>query len=154
RPMLIYIDPPYAMQAIHGVRVEGGVDAVAYSDSWTDASYCQFMYERLVLMHAILHDDGTIFVHCDWRACGWLRLMLDEVFGRECFRNEVIWRRAPNLGRQASGRQLGRCVDSILVYSKQPGAAFRGDVPSKSTLVPLNSSGTPRGARWDRQRSA
>ncbi len=86
---LIYIDPPYAMQATHGVRI-GGKDAVAYSDCWTDAGYCQFMFERLSLIRELLMPDGAVFVHCDWRASGWLRVLLDEVFGRDCFRNEIV----------------------------------------------------------------
>lgn len=154
RPMLIFIDPPYAMQAVHGVRVENGIDAVAYADAWTDPGYCQFMYGRLALMHEVLDEAGFLFVHCDWRASAWLRVMLDELFGRECFRNEIVWRRAPNLGRQARGNQLGRCVDSILVFSKSPGAPFRGEAPMRSTPVPLTRRGTPRGARWDESRQA
>ncbi len=152
RPMLIFIDPPYAMQAVHGVRVDGGIDAVAYADAWSDPGYCQFMYERLALMHDVLDDAGFLFVHCDWRASAWLRVILDELFGRGCFRNEIVWRRAPNLGRQARGNQLGRCVDSILVFSKSPGSPFRGEIPMKSTPVPLTRTGTPRGARWDEVR--
>ncbi|HEX2837155.1 MAG TPA: site-specific DNA-methyltransferase [Phycisphaerales bacterium] len=154
RPMLIFIDPPYAMQAVHGVRVEGGIDAVAYADAWSEVGYCQFMYERLALMHDVLDEAGFLFVHCDWRASAWLRVMLDELFGRGCFRNEIVWRRAPNLGRQARGNQLGRCVDSILVFSKSPGSPFRGEAPMKSTPVPLTRTGTPRGARWDEARQA
>lgn len=154
RPMLIFIDPPYAMQAVHGVRTEGGIDTVAYADAWSNPDYCQFMYERLALMHDVLDKAGFLFVHCDWRASAWLRVMLDELFGRECFRNEIVWRRAPNLGRQAKGNQLGRCVDSILVFSRSPGAPFRGETPMKSTPVPLTRTGTPRGARWDEARKA
>ncbi len=155
RPHLIYIDPPYAMQAAHGVRIDGD-DTFAYSDSWTAPAYCQFMFERLALMHALLHDEGFLFVHCDWRASAWLRIMLEELFGHSggCFRNEVIWRRAPNLGRQARSSQLGRCVDSILIYSKTPGAPFRGEAPARSTPVALTSKGTPRGARWDPRKKA
>jgi DNA modification methylase len=153
RPALIYIDPPYAMQATHGVRV-AGQDTIAYHDSWDDALYCQFMFERVVLMRDLLADDGVAFVHCDWRASAWLRVMMDEVFGRACFRNEIVWRRAPNLGRQASAKQLGRCVDSILVFSKRPGTRFRGEAPVRSTRVALTGKGTPKGARWDAQRKA
>lgn len=154
RAHLIYIDPPYAMQATHGVQVGHGEEAMAYADAWADADYCQFMFERLVLMHQLLHDDGMIFVHCDWRASAWLRLLLEEVFGRGHFRNEIVWRRAPNLGRQARGAQLGRCVDSILVFSKTAGAPFRGEPPMRSTPVPLTRRGTPKGARWDPAKNA
>jgi hypothetical protein len=88
-------------------------------------------------------------VHCDWRANAVLRLVLDEIFGVLCFRNEIIWRRAPNLGRQAAAKQLGRVYDSILVYSKTEGARFRGEPPRRRAPVAVDQEGKPKGARWD-----
>jgi DNA modification methylase len=153
---LIYIDPPYAMEARQriDIRDERGVRSeVAYSDYWGDsAKYLQFMWDRLVPMKSLLADDGVLCVHCDWRASAWLRLLLDELYGRDCFRNEVVWRRAPNLGHQATARQLGRTTDSILVYSRKPGTEFRGRVPIRSNPVELTRTGRPRGAQWDEAR--
>lgn len=154
-PRLIYIDPPYAMNVDHGVVTESDAAAFAYADSWaTDGAYCQFMFERLTLMREVLRDDGFIFVHCDWRASAWLRMILEEVFSRECFRNEIVWRRAPNLGRQAASRQLGRTTDSILVFSKKEKCEFPGQLPKLRKPIALGANGTPKGARWDAEKQA
>lgn len=148
QPRLIYIDPPYATQVDHGVQSADGA-TLAYRDTWQDQEYCQAMFERLSLMHRVLRDDGFLFVQCDWRASAWLRVILDEVFSRVCFRNEIIWRRAPNLGRQAASAQLGRTSDSIFVYSKRPRQPFPGRVPQLLEPCELTAGGAPAGAKWD-----
>ena len=153
---LIYIDPPYATGLSYYKQTDlGGKTAAiehrAYRDTRTRgmAGYLDQMYLRLAQMHRLLSDDGKLFVHCDWRANSMLRLLLDEIFGPDCFRNEIIWRRAPNLGRQAASKQLGRVIDSIFVYSKTAGSEFGGEVPKRRTAVPLDGKGKPKGARWD-----
>lgn len=102
---LIYIDPPFDVGADFTMNVgigdesetvekdQSALEMVAYRDTWgrkTD-SYLQMMYERLILMKALLSDEGTIYVHCDWHVGHMLRSMLDDIFGKENFRNEVIW---------------------------------------------------------------
>jgi DNA modification methylase len=155
---LIYIDPPYAMEAKQRIDVRdesGSRSEIAYSDYWGDpARYLQFMWDRLVPMRTLLAEDGVLCVHCDWRASAWLRLLLDELYGRDCFRNEIVWRRAPNLGHQATSRQLGRTTDSILVYSRTPGSDFRGHIPARSTPIELTRTGRPRNSKWDKDRKA
>jgi len=163
---LIYIDPPFDVGADFTMQVQLGeegdgvrkeqsiMEAVAYRDTWgkgTD-SYLHMMYERLTLMRDLLSDRGSIFVHCDWRVNSYLRVVLDDVFTRGNFRNEIIWRRAPNLGRQAAAKQLGRVIDTIYVYTRSAGTDFRGDPPSKSEPCPKDKSGKPRGAIWDKTR--
>src|ERR1051325_8566197 len=124
---LIYIDPPFAMETDFHVSGPFATPPLAFSDSWgSGGAYLQFMLDRLAPMRDLLTQDGVLCVHCDWRANSWLRLLLDEVFGREGFRNEIIWRRAPNLGNQAAAKQLGRVVDTILVYSRTAKSVFRG----------------------------
>ena len=164
---LIYIDPPFAVGADFTVQVQLGdegdevlkehsvLEEVAYRDTWGKGmdSYLQMMYERLTLMHNLLSESGCIFVHVDWRANSLVRLILNDVFGWECFRNEIIWRRAPNLGRQAAASQLGRVVDTIYVFSKTPGSPFRGEIPYRSEPVETDRQGKPRGAKWDEERS-
>lgn len=155
---LIYIDPPYATGLSYFSQTDrsgASLERRAYRDTLSGgmAGYADAMYERFGLMRELLADTGKIFVHCDWRASAVLRLLLDEVFGAECHRNEIIWRRAPNLGRQAASKQLGRVFDSILVYSKSEGALFTGPVPKRRTAAPLDGKGKPKGARWDEERS-
>jgi DNA modification methylase len=150
---LIYIDPPYAMETDFHVG-ERGRNGLAFRDSWgSGGAYLQFMLDRLAPMKSLLREDGVLCVHCDWRANSWLRVLLDEIFGRECFRNEIVWRRAPNLGNQAAAKQLGRVADSILVYSKNPGTLLRGSTPISSKAVDLTPTGRPRGAKWDAERN-
>jgi DNA modification methylase len=156
---LIYIDPPYATGLSYYAQSrlgDGGprIERRAYRDARHLGDYLEHLWPRLRMMHALLAADGALFLHCDWRASAAVRLVLDEVFGAACFRNEIVWRRAPNLGRQAASRQLGRVFDSIFVYSKTPGAAFRGTPPRLATEVPLDRDGKPRGARWDPERRA
>jgi hypothetical protein len=71
---------------------------------------------RLEAMAALLKPTGSLWVHLDWRAAYLVRVLLDEVFGRKRFLNEIVWRRAPNLGRQATSGQFGRTLDTLVVY--------------------------------------
>ncbi len=106
RPKLVYADPPFAT----------GADFGDYLDSWTAPdAYLQMLYERLVAIFNLLADDGTLFLHLDWRAAPYARLMLDEIFGRDNFRNEIVWayRRWP-----AKSRAFQRLHDTILFYAK------------------------------------
>ena len=100
---LIYIDPPFAVGAdfSYNITVNGEdvtkqqsiIEEIAYRDTWGRgiSSYLSMMYERLKLMHQLLAEDGSIYVHCDWRVSGYLRLILDDVFSKENFKNEIIW---------------------------------------------------------------
>lgn len=100
---LIYIDPPFDVGADFSMDIEIGgetfhkepnlLEQIAYRDTWGRGadSFISMMYERLILMHDLLASDGSIFVHCDWRVTGYMRLALDEVFGKDHLRNEIIW---------------------------------------------------------------
>jgi adenine-specific DNA-methyltransferase len=157
---LVYIDPPYATGLSYYSQTElgegaGSLARRAYRDQTRDGmiGYLDAMHARLAAIHELLADHGKLFVHCDWRANSMIRLVLDEIFGPACFRNEIVWRRAPNLGRQAASKQLGRVFDSIYVYSKSPGAPFPGPVPRRRSEVPLDRKGKPKGTRWDDERA-
>src|SRR5581483_10965229 len=103
------------------------IEQKAYRDTWGagDDSYLQVMYERLTLMRELLNENGTIYVHCDWRKNSPLRLILDEVFGSNNFMNEVIWKRdSAAKGAKKTSRQWSREGDNILVYRKDEGAFF------------------------------
>lgn len=126
---MIYIDPPFDSKAdykkkiqLKGKNILGSISAFEekqYSDIWTNDSYLQFMYERLVLLHELLADDGCILVHCDYRRVAQLRLILDEIFGQNTdinFRNEIIW--SYRTGGVSKGFSMGRKHDDILLYSK------------------------------------
>ncbi len=102
---LIYIDPPFDVGADFSMDIEIGGDTftkkpnileeIAYRDTWGKGadSFIAMIYERLALMRDLLAEDGSIYVHCDWRVNAYIRLVLEEVFGRERFQNEITWLR-------------------------------------------------------------
>ena len=126
---LIYIDPPFASGADYVRKVElrgkaGALEAEGYSipeqmqyaDIWANDNYLQFMYERLILMRQLLSDKGSIYLHCDSTMSHSLKLIMDEIFGIDQFRNEIIW--TYNRFSRKSGKQFARMNDIILFYSK------------------------------------
>jgi adenine specific DNA methylase Mod len=100
---LIYIDPPFFTGADFTVRTRVGDEEIekepsiieerAYKDTWSGgiASYLKYMYERLILMRELLAENGSIYVHLDWHVGHYVKVMMDEIFGYENFRNEVVW---------------------------------------------------------------
>ena len=100
---LIYIDPPFATGADFSVNIKVGdeewtkeasvIEEKAYRDTWGKGldSYLQMMYDRLVLMRELLADNGSIYVHLDWHVGHYVKLIMDEIFGKENFRNEILW---------------------------------------------------------------
>ena len=125
---LIYIDPPFASDAdykrkikVRGQTVQSdslSFEEKQYGDIWNNDEYLQFMYERLLLLRELLSDYGTIFVHCDWRVCSYMRLLMDEVFGKENFLNEIIWNYS---GGRIGHNFFGRKHDNIYWYAKKYG---------------------------------
>jgi site-specific DNA-methyltransferase (adenine-specific) len=90
---------------------------MSYPDSFSD--YAGFLAPRLEEARGLLTDSGTLYVHLDWREAHYCKVLLDEIFGRECFLNEVIW--AYDYGGRAKDRWPAK-HDTILVYVKQAGA--------------------------------
>ena len=122
---LIYIDPPFDSKADYKKRIELKEEKIEndrtafeekqYTDIWTNDEYLQYMYERLILMRELLADNGSIYVHCDWRVSAYIRLILDEVFDKSNFMNEIIW----HFIKGASGNdKFGRKHQVIFWYSK------------------------------------
>ena len=125
---LIYIDPPFDVGADFSMDIEIGGDTltkkpnileeIAYRDTWGRGadSFIAMIYERLVLMRDLLAEDGSLYVHCDWRMTGYLRSALDEVFGKDRFLNELIWCYR-DIGSRATP-YFKKKHDTLLVYSK------------------------------------
>ena len=99
---LIYIDPPFDSKADYKKKIDikgigkaesdsTSFEEKQYGDIWTNDEYLQFMYERLILMKELLSETGSIYLHCDWHKAHYLRIIMDEVFGSDNFRNEIIW---------------------------------------------------------------
>lgn len=129
---LIYIDPPFDSKADYKKKIKlkdlgttfsdtSSFEEKQYGDIWTNDEYLQFMYERFILLKELLSETGSIYVHCDWHKVHHLRLVLDEVFGPDNFRNEVIWWYLWG-GRGKS--QWNSKHDNILFYSKSSAWTF------------------------------
>jgi site-specific DNA-methyltransferase (adenine-specific)/adenine-specific DNA-methyltransferase len=126
---LIYIDPPFDVGADFSMNVEIGeetftkepsvLEQLAYRDTWGKGadSFITMIYERLRLMKDLLADDGSIFIHCDWRVSSYMRLTLDEIFGKDNFLNEIIWC-YKDLGGGRNNDFYKRKHDTIFWYSK------------------------------------
>lgn len=131
---LIYIDPPFDVGADFSMDIEIGeesftkkpsvIEEIAYRDTWGKGadSFIAMIYERLHVMYDLLAEDGSIYVHCDYRLSGFMRLVLDEIFGEEFFKNEIIWQKIRTTKAQSIG--FGIVHDSIFLYTKSDKAKF------------------------------
>ena len=127
---LIYIDPPFDVGADFTTDITFGeeeksftkeptiLEEIAYRDTWGKGadSFISMIYERLVLMRDLLAEDGSIYVHCDWRLNGYMRLVLDEIFGKHNFKNSIAWC-YEDIGAKSSNT-FKRKYDSIYYYTK------------------------------------
>ncbi len=131
---LIYIDPPFDSKAdyrtkvtLPGVELEQKptvIEQFAYSDTWSDgtASYLAMITPRLILMRELLSDSGSIYVHLDWHVGHYVKIVMDEVFGKDCFRNEIIWRRSYS---HNDGDKFGAIHDTLFFYTKADNYNFK-----------------------------
>ncbi|HHY71414.1 MAG TPA: site-specific DNA-methyltransferase, partial [Thermoanaerobacterales bacterium] len=103
----IYIDPPF----------NTGSDSFRYNDAFNHSSWLTFMKNRLMIAQELLSDDGVIFVHADHNEIHYLKILMDEIFGRENFLNDIIWCYRE---RETSKRFFNRKHDNILFYVKNP----------------------------------
>lgn len=142
---LIYIDPPFDSKADYKKKIElKGAKATndhtafeekQYGDMWNNDEYLQFMYERLILMRELLSDKGSIYLHCDWHKSHHLKCIMDEVFGVDNFRNEIIWTFGGK-GLINIKNNFARNYNSILFYTKteNPTIHLKDGVISESVL--------------------
>ena len=122
---LIYIDPPFDSKSdykkkieLRGNKAQDGMasfEEKQYGDIWTNDSYLQFIYERIILMRELLADTGSIILHCDWHKAHYLRCIMDEIFGPKCFRNEIAWCYG---GGGAPKTEYPKKHDQLLWYTK------------------------------------
>lgn len=146
---LIYIDPPFDVGADFTMDLQIGdendsidkdqsaMEMVAYRDMWGKGldSYLHMMFDRLTLIKELLSDTASIFVHCDWRVNYYLRYLLDDVFGRENFNNEIVWHYDQGARPKSA---FGRKHDTIFWYAKTTMKRFN----IESILVPFESGMT------------
>ena len=155
---LIYIDPPFDTGADFSfpatvpddpeapgddsftfTKEPSIIEHKAYRDTWGRGlnSYLQWFYEAAILLHELLHENGSIYVHVGWQVSSAARLVLDEVFGAEQFLNEIIWKRTPHAGSsKARSKKFPVNHECIYLYSKGGRYAFKTQyVPYKNEYV-------------------
>lgn len=150
---LIYIDPPFDSKAdyrtkvtLPGVELEQRptvIEQFAYSDTWADgtASYLAMITPRLILMRELLADTGSIYVHLDWHVGHYVKLVMDEVFGKENFQNELIWH-FPSMS--ATRSTFPRKHNGIFFYKKGNTAHFDADavrIPYEEASIKVMQAG-------------
>jgi len=128
---LIYIDPPFGGGSLYSRKVQlRGLDSgvsfnvPAYQDISSNTDYLQFMYERLLVMKDLLKDSGNLYLHVDTSQAHYLKIICDEVFGRENFQREIVWRIGWVSGYKTQAKNWIRNHDTILFYSKDPDNFF------------------------------
>ena len=151
---LIYIDPPFDSKADYRTKISlpgtdiqqkpTVIEQFAYADTWEQGtiSYLKMIYPRLQLIRELLSDKGSIYIHIDWHIGPYLKLILDEVFGKENFQNEIIW----HYIKGASGNdRFGRKHNTILFYSKSDSKTFNRDAIG----IPYNPETLARAQRGE-----
>lgn len=128
---LIYIDPPFDSKADYKKKIDvrgakASSDATSfeekqYTDIWTNDEYLQFIYERLLICRELLADTGSIYVHMDEKRAHYVRQIMDEVFGQNNFRREIIWDITVLSGFKSQAQNWIRGHDVILYYAKNIG---------------------------------
>ena len=134
---LIYIDPPFDVGADFSMDIEIGdetftkkpniLEELAYRDTWGKGadSFIAMIYERLSLMRDLLAEDGSIYVHCDWRVNTYIRLVLNEVFGTMYYKGEIIWKKdAVGKGAKSVAKHWPKTFDLIYCFSKSEQQLF------------------------------
>lgn len=148
---LIYIDPPFNVGADFSftttipdsdesfTKEPSVIEQKAYRDTWGRGmgSYLQWFYETVVLLHELLAENGSLYVHLDWHVAHYAKSILDEVFGIDHFVNEVVWKRQTAKGDVTQGaRHMGRIHETIFLYTKSD------DYPWNIQYTPYDQSYT------------
>ncbi|MFX1279987.1 MAG: site-specific DNA-methyltransferase [Promethearchaeota archaeon] len=129
---LIYIDPPFATGGDFNFKIQIGergkfIEKTSYTDKWEKGldSYLTFLHRRLLKMKKLLAQNGSIFVHLDWHISHYIKLVMDDIFGINNFRNEIIW--AYPAASVKTRRFFIRSYDTLLFYSKTEDYVFKDD---------------------------
>ncbi len=151
---LVYIDPPFDVGDDFEFEVEikkkslqkkrNALEQLAFSDTWGKGadSFLSMFFERIRLIKNLLSNEGSIFVHCDWRLNSAIRFILDEVFGEKNFQNEIIWHYVKGA---SSPNRYGRKYNSIFFYSKSENYTFN----LKDVSIPYSPETIARAKRGD-----
>lgn len=124
---LIYIDPPY----------NTGSDTFSYNDNFNHSTWLVFMKDRLQLAKELLRDDGSIYINIDYNEVHYLKVLMDEIFGRDNFITQIIWRMGFLSGFKTKAKKFIRNYDTILFYSKTNNYLFNKIYIKNEDFAPL-----------------
>ena len=131
---LIYIDPPFATKQ----EFRGSQDQKAYQDKIAGARFLEFLRKRLVFLRELLSNDGSIYVHLDWKRGHYVKTLLDEIFGEHNFVNEIVW----SYGNSATKPEKGfpNKHNILFIYSKSDDYIYHEQLtqPARSLEVKFN----------------
>ena len=145
---LVYIDPPFASGADYAKKIyirrnpkvteiiakaeEELQDEVLktfeekmYGDIWQKEDYLNWMYENLMAIKSVMSDTASFYVHLDWHIGHYVKILMDEIFGEENFKNEIVWKTQTPSGMKALANKLGSTHDTIFWYSKGEDYVFQ-----------------------------
>lgn len=145
---LIYIDPPFDSKADYRTKISLPkvsleqkptiLEQFAYADTWEDGtiSYLKMIYPRLALMWELLSNTGSIYVHIDWHVGAYMKVILDDIFGKDNYRNELVWQRdAVGKGAKKTSKQYSRELESIFFYTKSETCIFNQQYKENEELT-------------------
>jgi len=133
---LIYIDPPFFSNRHYEIIWGDEAEIRSFEDRWEGGInvYIDWMKERVIELHRVLKPTGSMYLHCDWHAAHYLKVMMDEIFGRNNFRNEIVW--VYTTGGRVSKKMYGHRHDTILFYTKGGNYTFNWE----EILEPMTES--------------
>lgn len=133
---LVYIDPPFATRQ----EFRGSQDQKAYQDKIAGARFLEFLRKRLIFLRELLSEDGSIYVHLDWKKGHYVKTIMDEIFGEQNFLNEIVWYyRRWNIATNLFARNH----DCILFYAKNAGRH-----PFNNLYIPKSDKSSAQGKAW------
>ncbi len=123
---LIYLDPPFFSNRTYEVIWGDEAEVRSFEDRWEGGIqvYVNWMRDRVLEMHRVLKPTGSLFLHCDWHASHYLRVMLDNIFGPKQFRNDIAWHYT-GWNKKLAGH-FERRHDNVLFYAKSRAQVFPG----------------------------
>ena len=156
---LVYIDPPFASGADYAKKIylrrnpkvaeaiekaESDLDMdefkqfeeKMYGDIWDKEKYLSWIYENLLAIRSVMSEKASIYVHLDWHIVHYVKILMDEIFGEDNFRNEIIWCYKTSL--RASESAFGRDHDTLLFYAMDPEVSIhpdKSDFPSSESTI-------------------
>ena len=144
---LIYLDPPFFSNRHYEVIFNDGEEIRSFEDRWKGGinHYIEWMKDRVFELHRVLADIGSFYLHCDWHASHYLKIMCDDIFGYKNFQNELVWYYQTG---GASSQRYSRKHDVILFYTKTDKWVFNADdIKIKRTEKALERAQNQKGAR-------